>query len=1209
MLRIIVGRAGVGKTHHCLEEISQELKQEPNGPPLLLVVPEESTFAMERAILKQSGLSGICRAKVLSFRRLRWRILQKAGGVPEPPLTDLGQKLLLAGLLQTHRDELTIFQDVTDHPGFVDQLHRTIKELQQTDLGLSWLPTESLTSSSYIASALDLMEWDGRDGQAREQVLEAKAHDLALIWREYQKALRQLGLVDDSHSWVQAIKGVARVAPLAETKVWIDGINRLQAPEMGLIAALMQKVKGISITLRLDPASSIDQDGGVFAYSKATFQSLIELAASLSVPCAVDELLHQSKAVSSSVSSQPLVSITSRFVTEELAHIEGQLRYPKGYRIPFTDPPRSLNIVSAANQRDEVIQAARFLIGQARDSGTRWREMAVAASDLELYGGLLTHIFSDCGIPFFLDQPRSVHWHPLMVMLSGVLEVITSDYKTETLMQVLKSDLAPGSRYQVDCLENYALASGIDGRLWREPAILSKIRHELGEEAVPDGLLMPLISLYEKVATAKDTPVPGRQLMSDLWSLLEQWGIPARIDYWVNQEKELGSDGELGSENAAVSTSEHATIWNLWVDLVDDFMQSLGDTPLLWDQFASLLQSGLDNLRLTRIPQGLDQVLISTPKRVLNSEVKVLTILGADEQHLQVTRGEDTILNDAERLALQAKGWHLEPRGQLQMIEEPLFWYSLFTRSKETLYVSYSLADGDGKALEPAAIVKELYELFPGLDAVDASVMDNQAANHHDMTELPCTISDAASFVSKVLRKCKDGSSEIDEAKQNMVLALYDWLVSQKEGKSALARCLAGLNYTNQAGPLSDGVLQRLYGGNLVTNVHHLEAAAQCPFQFFARAVLKLEERRQLRWDPRVEGQLWHDALARLARRLKEDELDLAKLQEAELREIADEVWQEVAYRYAPAYADIVESYKHTIRCLGRGFQRVVLVLSEHAQRGQFRPLAVEVSFGASQGFPAWRIPLLGHDSVYVRGRIDRVETARDGDILYIRVMDFKRGVKKLRLHDVYQGFSLQLLAYLGALMDNSQALLRNQSDSTSTNLQLAPAGALYFPLSEPLVKLDGPLDEESLAAQLLAKYRTSGIVVSDPDVIELMEAELEGRSALLPIGITKKGGLYKGSSAYAIEEVDILLAYAKLCIQALATGILNGKIDIQPYRKARDRACRYCQYLSLCRFELGVPGCGYRYIPDMADAEALKHMAAAVGEWECNQGEGEQHG
>ncbi|NLC12174.1 MAG: hypothetical protein GX767_07995, partial [Firmicutes bacterium] len=78
-LRFILGPAGSGKTWTCLEEMRQELKKDPLGAPLLLLVPEQATFQMEYALLSDSELEGSVRAGVWSFKRLSWKILEEQG--------------------------------------------------------------------------------------------------------------------------------------------------------------------------------------------------------------------------------------------------------------------------------------------------------------------------------------------------------------------------------------------------------------------------------------------------------------------------------------------------------------------------------------------------------------------------------------------------------------------------------------------------------------------------------------------------------------------------------------------------------------------------------------------------------------------------------------------------------------------------------------------------------------------------------------------------------------------------------------------------------------------------------------------------------------------------------------------------------------------------------------------------------------------------
>jgi len=132
-LRFILGRAGTGKTYTCLKEIQDQINKEPdNSFPLLLLVPEQVTFQMEVSLL--AGLKGTYRAQALSFRRLAWHILSETGGISRIPVSELGKQMILRKLLMEKRKELNVFQQLTNYPGFIQNLSEAISEAKQYGL-------------------------------------------------------------------------------------------------------------------------------------------------------------------------------------------------------------------------------------------------------------------------------------------------------------------------------------------------------------------------------------------------------------------------------------------------------------------------------------------------------------------------------------------------------------------------------------------------------------------------------------------------------------------------------------------------------------------------------------------------------------------------------------------------------------------------------------------------------------------------------------------------------------------------------------------------------------------------------------------------------------------------------------------------------------------------------------------------------------------
>ena len=74
MLEFIIGRAGSGKTTACLNAIKEKLIHSPTGKPLVILLPDHMTFAIERQLaLELKDYGGFTRAYVLGMSRLAYQ--------------------------------------------------------------------------------------------------------------------------------------------------------------------------------------------------------------------------------------------------------------------------------------------------------------------------------------------------------------------------------------------------------------------------------------------------------------------------------------------------------------------------------------------------------------------------------------------------------------------------------------------------------------------------------------------------------------------------------------------------------------------------------------------------------------------------------------------------------------------------------------------------------------------------------------------------------------------------------------------------------------------------------------------------------------------------------------------------------------------------------------------------------------------------------
>ena len=232
-LRFIIGRAGTGKTHLCIEEIIHQSNT--GAKRQILIVPEQFTSQAERDLIAATGQNAILTAEVLSFGRLAHRVFSKKGIGNRLPLGDIGKAMALRKILLAEKDNISYFHSVLEQPGFIDQLGLTISEFFQ--YRISPEDTETLAQAEGLSHA------------ARE-----KLTDLNRIYRSYLDFLRQEYISADETLGLLAER-LDESLGFADTEFWLDGFYGFTPQEYSVIRRLLQLSAQVNITLPMDKNS------------------------------------------------------------------------------------------------------------------------------------------------------------------------------------------------------------------------------------------------------------------------------------------------------------------------------------------------------------------------------------------------------------------------------------------------------------------------------------------------------------------------------------------------------------------------------------------------------------------------------------------------------------------------------------------------------------------------------------------------------------------------------------------------------------------------------------------------------------------------------------------------------------------------------------------------------------------------------------------
>ncbi|WP_042204485.1 helicase-exonuclease AddAB subunit AddB [Paenibacillus camerounensis] len=1148
-VRFLLGRSGSGKTTKIREEISSRLEKEPLGAPLIMLVPEQGSFSAERGLLDTGKAKGSLRAQTLSFSRLAYRVKQETGGSAGLPISEEGKKMLLYKIISRRKEELKLFGASGDRPGFIERLSSLHTELKRCCLGTSDLEEQ-----------LSRM----RDSSPGSPILAGKLDDLRLVFSDLERETAGL-YIDEEDRLAELAAHIQDSSYIRGAEVLVDSFHGFTPQELTVLREIMLHASSVTVALTLDkiyPPGLQPHELELFHPPAVTYIKLRGMAEEAGLEV-WDELLNP--------------PVLPRFAdSPALAHLERGYGRRWKWNGGAEQVSSELSVSAASSRRTEVEGALREMLRLAREEGARYGEMAVFMRSISDYESLIAPLFNDYGIPFFLDQKASELHHPLAEFVRSALDIVRRRWRYEDVFRCVKTELllpADGSltREDMDRLENYVLACGIQGYRWTNgkpwkgiPSLTLEGARAVDEallakmEACREAITGPLYAFEKRVKKSRS----GVELCTAVYLLLQEADIARKL------EQRIAAALERGEPALA---REHSQLWDAVLELLDQIAEMMGDERLEFELFAGVLETGLTELKMGLVPPSLDQVLVGTMDRTRTTGVKYAFLLGFNEGVVPAQFKEDGILSEGERMLLENAGMELAPGASRKLLDERFLIYNALTTASSRLWISYATADEEGKALLPSEIIRQLHVLFP--DALSEQVMSGFPSGlHHDD---PRGEARHLGFIGQREQTLRMLIMQLRHWKQGVEIPgmwwdVYNWYISgSEEHRLPLERLLGSLFYRNSGIPLRRETSLRLYGGSTLRgSVSRMEKFVACSFSHFASYGLRLRERQLYKLQAPDIGQLFHAALSDMAKRLQEQGRGWGSMSAEECRREAGATVDKLSPLLQGEILMSTKRYGYISRKLKNIVGRASVILGEHARRGSFELAGLELDFGPGKELPPLRITLPNGCIMEVVGRIDRVDMADSEQGVLLRVIDYKSSQKDLKLHEVYYGLSLQMLTYLDVLLTYSEQWLGKAA---------LPAGTLYFHVHDPLLSSPNGLNSEQAAQELLKRFKMKGLLTADREVVSLMDTTLDkGHSSIVPVALKSDGSFYSSASVATPEQWGHLLSAVRSNITEIGTRITEGDVAIQPYRIQQETACTFCSFRPVCQFDEAVEGNGY---------------------------------
>ena len=611
-------------------------------------------------------------------------------------------------------------------------------------------------------------------------------------------------------------------------------------------------------------------------------------------------------------------------------------------------------------------------------------------------------------------------------------------------------------------------------------------------------------------------------------------------------------------------SSEYKESYKIILDILDEIIEVFKDERMTIDQYIKILKVGLKNSELGKIPATQDQVILGDVDRSRSHKVNTVFIIGLNDGNFPSINKDEGFFNDLDREKLKKDGIELAKGTIDKLYEDNFNIYKAFTTAENQIYLSYISSNSEGKSLRPSTLIGKIKKIYPKLQE-ESDVISKK----YEIVNKTITYEELIENIAKLKNK---------EKMEDIWYEIYQYYKTQNEWNKKLQEDLKGLEYTNVPQNIKRENIEKLYGNTLNTSISKLEKYRSCPFSYYLQYGLELKEKEQLKVQNFNTGSFMHETIDEFFEFVKQENLDLAQLDENQILEIVSAIVESNLNLNKNYLFTATAKYKVLVRRLKKIISKALKYIIQTIIYSDFNIAGTEIGFGKGEEYEPILLELESGKKVEIKGKIDRIDTAKSEEGKYLRIIDYKSSAKNIDLNEVYAGIQIQLLTYTDAIC--------KQED-------IMPAGIFYFSLLEQMINADKKITEEEIEELIRKNFKMKGLIIADVKIIKMNDNTLKsGSSKLIPAALTSSGTINeKWTNGVKSDEFKILQDYIYKTIKDISKEILSGKIDLKPYYKKGKTPCQYCEYKSICGFNSRQKNNNYYYIGQKSKDEIILKM------------------
>ncbi len=958
-LQLVLGAAGVGKTHYLCEEMLKTIHQNKNKN-YIYIVPDQFTFETQKKMVNMRnelfGGAGIMNVDIVSFNRLAFRVFEEQGFNKLSVLDDTGKNLILRKVIEENKEDLLVYRDKSGMIGFISEMKSVISELYQYGVDIDSLEDIIQKIKGHAMTV-------------------TKLKDIKYIYTKFREYVNGMG--EDGVKYItkeevlqELINFIPKSDIIKSSYIVLDGYTGFTPVQYKLLKLLMEYSLGVSISITIR-TKGLDitstgfkeiKEQELFNMSKDTINRLYATSADAHCQILSPVIINGDKGRHKN--------------NEALAYLEESLfEYDKK---PYDKEVSSISIYKVDNTCVEASVVINKIAALMKNDKTlRYRDIAVITGDDNLMI-TMDRFLSAANIPHFIDNKKSIIRNPFVDSIRALLEMIDTNYKYESVFRYLRCGLANVTMEQIDAFENYCLALGIKGKKKFSNKFTKLPRRTTIEqvdaiEKTRELVMTPIFELQEELKGAN-----VKQICTAIYNFVTKCQLKKRLSDFVDM---------FEKNNQMTYKLEYSQVYKKVMELFDKIVMLLGDESIKLSAFRKLLDSGFEEIKVGLIPLVVDQLIIGDITRTRLSDLKILFVVGANDGVIPKHSDKGGLLSATDRTVLKDLNIELSPNNRESSFIQKFYLYLSLTKPSEEVIISYSQSGSDGKTQRPSYLIDTIMDMYP----------NGKLVRNADLKKLDQVFDKEAMFNHLV--------SELNNYKTNkedlQFLELFRYFAKDDDYKTRLYKSIEGAFFANRVGSLEEAIAKQLYENDVVNSATRLEKYAACAYAHFLEYGLNIVKRQIYELKSTDIGTIYHKCVEQFTIKLRDEQIALDTIDDKKRTELIHESMEYVVKHFDNDTIFESSQNKFILAKCEKVANKTAWAIVEHLKLGNFNPKYFELKVE--------------------NGRVDRVDVLDLDGTRYVKVIDYKSGDTKFSTTDVMQGLRLQLLFYMDSVLERER--------------------------------------------------------------------------------------------------------------------------------------------------------------------------------------------